>query len=98
MTKKKKMYANMRAAKERKRLEDPAPDYAPILPELRRKIEITDYDCGKEKHVIELFKTNRIDCFRVYVDGELWKKKIGFSNILAGIRKSMPRVLSERNI
>lgn len=92
MTKKQKMYANMRAAKERKRLESPPPNYPVILPDLRRKIEITDYDLGEVKHTLELFKTNRIDCFKVYVDGRLWKKKIGFSNILAGIRKCMPRL------
>lgn len=94
MTKKHKMYANMRAAKERKRLEGPPPERPPILPELRRKIIITNYDFGETTHVFELRKTNRIDCFNVFVDGKLWKQKIGFSNILAGLRKAMPPIKS----
>ena len=85
--------AAMRAAKERKRLAGDAPEYPPILPELRRTIIVIDYDSGAPvHHQIDLHKTNRIDQFRAVVDGIEWKKRIGFSGVLAGIRKSMPRV------
>ncbi|SUJ09868.1 hypothetical protein [Shewanella morhuae] len=66
------------------------------IPELRRVIEITDYDNGvPTTHTLELYKTNRIDCYRVIVDGKLWKERIGWSNILEGIRKALPRLSRE---
>ncbi|MFQ6372112.1 hypothetical protein [Shewanella sp. YIC-542] len=66
------------------------------IPELRRVIEITDYDNGiPTTHTLALYKTNRIDCYRVIVDGKLWKERIGWSNILAGIRKALPRLSRE---
>ena len=66
------------------------------IPELRRVIEITDYDSGEPiTHKLELYKTDRIDCYKVLVDGKLWKNRIGWSNILAGIRKALPRLTSE---
>jgi hypothetical protein len=43
-------------------------------------------------HQIDLYKTGRIDQFRAVVDGVEWKRRIGFSGVLAGIRKSMPRM------
>ena len=66
------------------------------IPELRRIIEITDYDSGEPiTHKLELYKTDRIDCYKVLVDGKLWKMRIGWSNILAGIRKALPRLARE---
>lgn len=88
----KEIYKKMREAKERKRLETDVPEYPIELPNLRRKIVITDFDFEKEEHVFEFYKTNRIDCYKVYVDGKLWKSKIGWSNILKGIRKFLPRL------
>ncbi|WP_341503694.1 hypothetical protein [Gallaecimonas sp. GXIMD4217] len=62
------------------------------LPELRRVLDVTDYDSGKAvTHRFELYRSNRIDCYDVYVDGRLWKKRIGWSRVLAGLRKAMPR-------
>jgi len=88
-------FATMRAAKVRKSLECDAPDYPAILPDLRRTIIIIDYDSGVPvHHQIDLHKTGRIDQYRAIVDGELWKKRIGFSGVLAGIRKSMPRIMA----
>lgn len=85
--------AVMRAAKERKRLAADPPDYPPILPDLRRTIIVIDYDSGAPvHHQIDLHRTNRIDQYRAVVDGQEWKRRIGFSGVLAGIRKSMPRV------
>lgn len=82
----------MRAGRERVRLAAPAPDYPAQLPELRRRMVIENFDFGHEIHVLEFFRTDRIDCFRVVVDGVEWKRRIGFSKALAGLRKSMPRV------
>lgn len=82
----------MRRGRERARIEGPAPDYPAILPDLRRRIVIEDWDFGHKVHVLELHRTNRVDCYRVVADGVEWKDRIGWSKILAGLRKSMPRV------
>jgi hypothetical protein len=73
-------------------------DHQPVwgIPKLWRVIEITDFDSGAPiVHKIELYKTDRIDYYDVYVDGAIWKKRIGWSQILAGIRKAMPRRVNE---
>lgn len=90
--------ANMRQCKEAKRLASPSPDYPVILPELRKRIIVENFDFGYEKQVMELHKTNRVDCYNVFIDGKLWKKDIGLSRILEWLRKSNPRLLSERNL
>ncbi len=82
----------MRRGRERARLDGPAPEYPPTLPELRRRLVVEDFDFGHSVHVLEFFRTDRIDCFRVVVDGKEWKRRIGWSQALAGLRKSMPRV------
>ena len=70
----------------------PAPDYPPVFPVLRRRIVITDYDFGERRHVIELYRTGRIDCYRVVADGVEWRARAGWSQVLAGIRRALPRV------
>lgn len=96
MYRKRKEYSNklkaMREAKERKRLESPAPDYPIELPKLRRRIIIIDYDFGKVVHQMDLYKTNRRDCYRAVADGKPWCDRIGWSRVVEGIRKSFPRV------
>ena len=82
----------MRRGRERNRLAGPAPDYPAQLPDLRRRIVIENFDFSHEIHVLEFFRSDRVDCFRVVVDGKEWKRRIGFSKALAGLRKSMPRV------
>lgn len=84
--------ANIRRARDAARMAEPAPDYPGTLPDLRRRMVIETFDFGHEIHVIEMFRSDRIDCFRVEVDGKPWKARIGWSQILAGLRKSMPRV------
>ena len=69
-------------------------DHQPVweIPEFRRVIEIIDFDSGEPiVHKLELYKTGRIDCYDVNVDGAIWEKRIGWNQILAGIRKAMPR-------
>lgn len=82
----------MREAKERIRAGSPAPNYPTILPDLRREVIIIDYDFGTVTHHIKLFKTGRVDCYRAVADGKLWKERIGWSRVLEGLRKSMPRI------
>ncbi|MBA1445852.1 MAG: hypothetical protein M3H12_18685 [Chromatiales bacterium] len=90
--------AKMRAAKERKRLTGECPEYPPDLPQLRRRIVIIDYDHGRSVHRLDLYRSDRIDCYDVSVDGQPWKQRIGWSRVLEGLRKSLPRVLSPRSL
>lgn len=90
--KQREQLARMREAKAQKRIDGDAPDYPAELPHLRRQIIIIDYDFGQREHRLDLYRTNRIDCYRVEVDGQPWKTRIGWSKLLEGLRKSMPRV------
>ena len=67
-------------------------------PPLRRRITIEDFD-GPEPstHIIELHRTTRIDTYRAVVDGRAWKARIGWSRVLDGLRKSLPRLASQRH-
>lgn len=84
--------ARMKAGKDAARMDRAAHDYPVALPELRREIIIIDHDFGEKIHRMMLYRTNRRDCYRVVADGVEWKKRVGWSKILAGLRKSMPRV------
>jgi hypothetical protein len=84
--------ARMRAGKAASRMARPAQDYLPDLPDLRRRIVITDYDFGERVHTLDLYRTDRVDCYRVHVDGHPWQARIGWSRTLAGLRKSLPRL------
>ena len=84
--------ARMKAGKAAARMARPTPDYPSVLPELRREIIIIDHDFGEQIHRLMLYRTNRVDCYRVVADGVEWKERIGWSKILAGLRKSMPRI------
>lgn len=91
----KETLAKMQAGRVASRMEKPAPDYQPALPDLRRRIVIEDWDFGHRVHVLECHRTSRRDCYRVTVDGKPWKDRIGWSKILEGLRKSLPRVGAE---
>ncbi|MFT6914733.1 MAG: serine protease inhibitor ecotin [Motiliproteus sp.] len=85
--------ASARAAKERKRLDEAIPADRIDLPDLRRVIEITDFDNGSPvTHRVGLYRSNRIDCYNVMIDGELWQQRIGWSRVLEGLRKALPRL------
>ena len=75
----------------------PAPDYPAVLPDLRMRITVERLDFGAESHVFELHKTSRVDVYDVTCDGRHWITA-GLSQVLAGIRKACPRVLSHRAI
>lgn len=87
-----KKYNAMRAARLRQIQESPAPDYPQTLPNLRRRIVVEDFDFGKVQHEINLYKTNRIDCYRIEIDGVVVAERIGWSRILEKIRKGFLRI------
>lgn len=82
----------MRAAKEQKRMIAGADAFRFDPPSLRRVIIVYDYDFGCRVHRIDLYRTNRIDCYRAEADGRPWKPRIGWTSVLDGLRKGMPRV------
>jgi hypothetical protein len=66
------------------------------LPMLRRRLIVIDYDSGEpQMHVVDLYRTRRVDSYRAVVDGREWKRA-GWSLVLDGLRRAMPRMLSER--
>lgn len=84
----------------------PRPDAAPEdqrtphwrPPDLRRRITIEDFDGDAPvTHVIELHRTSRIDCYRAIVNGVEWKPRVGWSRVLDGLRRAMPRLASARD-
>lgn len=87
--------ARARAAKERLRLEGEAPDYPPLLPLIRRRIIVEDYDHGDiVRHEFVLQRSNRIDCYYLDVDGVRLPGRYGWARILSLLRKAFPRTSS----
>ncbi len=82
----------MRDARECRRLEGVEPRYPRELPALRRTLIIIDNDFGRVEYRIDLYRTPRIDCYRAVADGVEWKRRVGWSNVLAGLRVKFPRV------
>lgn len=71
-------------------------------PKLRRRITIEDFDgVDTRVHVIELLRSNRIDSYRVVIDGRPWtprnQKTVGWSRVLDWVRKATPRLASPRH-
>lgn len=86
----------MRDGKARARMERPAHDRAPELPELRMRITVERFDAGQpSRHVFELLRSRRIDQYRVVVDGTPWRVT-GLAGVLEGLRKACPRLSSPR--
>lgn len=64
-------------------------------PKLRRRITIEDFDGPDTRtHVVELFRTSRIDSYRAMIDGREWRARVGWSRVLDGLRRAMPRLTS----
>lgn len=89
--------AAMRAAKERRRMDGEAPEYPAALPHLRRRVVVIDYDHGRVVHRFDLYRSDRIDCYDVSANGGELHRRVGWSRIVAGIRKLFPRVMSPRS-
>jgi len=85
-------YNAMRGARLTQIEEGPAQDYPRNLPEFRRRIIIEDLDFGSIRHEINLYKTSRIDCYRMEVDGIIIATRIGWAKVLEKARKSFLRV------
>lgn len=65
---------------------------------MRRRITIEDFDQGERVvHVIELHRTPRIDCYRAVIDGTEWNPRVGWSRVLDGLRRALPRLASSRH-
>lgn len=85
--------ANARAAQERKRLESGdvrEPAWSP--PELRRLVVIIDLDSGRPLiRMAQLWRGDRIDTYRVRTPRGESRRDVGWSRVLAAVRKGMPR-------
>jgi len=87
----------MRRGKDRARMAREPRGRPPELPNLRREVIVIDYDSGEPvTHTLHLYKTRRVDVYRIEADGKPWKC-CGWSTALAGLRKAYPRVPSPRS-
>ena len=88
--------AAMERGQEAARMARPEREAVPELPLLRRVVIVIDYDSGSPvEHRIEMFRTRRVDVYRTTADGQDWGCR-GWSAVLEGLRKSLPRRLSAR--
>lgn len=85
--------AAMRAAKERKRAEHAQPRPAPQQePALRRIVVVIDLDSGQPLiRMAQLWRSNRRDTYHVRTPRGSSKRAVGWSRVLASVRKAMPR-------
>lgn len=87
----------LRRGRDRANANKPARLYPPTLPDLRREVIVIDYDSGQPvTHTLHLFKTRRVDSYRIEADGKPWKV-CGWTTALEGLRKSYQRVPSPRS-
>lgn len=90
--------ARARQTRVENRLELPERNYPTELPALRRRIVVEDYDFGEAvRHEILLYKTSRIDSYRVVVDGQELQGKFGWARVLELVRKAFLRLTSPRS-
>lgn len=69
----------------------------PDLPLLRREVIVVDYDSGEPAtHTMHLYRTGRVDTYRIEADGKPWKRG-GWTKALEGLRKAYPRIPSPRS-
>ncbi len=87
-----KRLAAAREAQERKRLEGPAPEYPADLPGLRREVIVRDHDFANVEYRFELWRTNRVDCYKLVCDGNMIAERVGWARALEIIRKGFVRV------
>lgn len=89
--------AAMQRGRDAARMARPAKGRAPDLPELRREVIVIDYDTGQPvTHTLHLYRTGRVDTYRIEADGKPWRNG-GWSAALVGLRKAYPRVPSPRS-
>lgn len=85
--------ANAVAARARKRIQSPPQDYfdAPDYSKPVRKLVYTDLLSGASHEFVLYIHPQRIDQFRVILNGKVWRERIGWTHILAGLRKAAGR-------
>ena len=87
----------LRRGRDRANASKPERRYPPALPDLRREVIVVDYDSGQPvTHTLHLYRTRRVDTYRIEADGQPWKCG-GWTAALAGLRKAYPRVPSPRS-
>lgn len=88
----------MRRGKDRARMAREPRGRMPELPLLRREVIVIDFDSGVPvTHTLHLYRCGRIDQYRAEADGKPWKDRIGWSRVLAGLRKAYQRLPSPRS-
>lgn len=88
----------MRRGRERAALAREPRGRMPDLPLLRRELIVIDYDSGQPiTHTLHLYRCGRVDQYRAEADGRPWKERIGWSKVLAGLRKAYQRLPSPRS-
>lgn len=88
----------MKRGKERAAMAREPRGRMPELPLLRREVIVIDYDTGTPvTHTLHLYRTGRVDQYRAEADGQPWQARIGWSAVLAKLRKSFQRLPSPRS-
>jgi hypothetical protein len=86
---------NCHAAKERRRMADPAPDYLPEL-DYSSPVEswtFKDYRRNRVNKLVLFHSRRRRGCFRVVVNGEKeFSKCIGYDRLMRKVVKSLSRI------
>jgi len=81
------------AAKARKRMEKPSPDYPPI-PDYAAPVESIrhrNYRTGQIHDLVLFASRRRANAFRVIVNGREWKRSIGYDRLLRGLRSALAK-------
>ena len=84
---------NSVAAKDRRRLHAPPPEYFddPDYTQPVRRLLYEDLQTGAKHEFLLFISPHRIDQFRVLVNGKVWKERIGWSHVVAALRKAAGR-------
>lgn len=85
--------AQMHAAKARKRMAEPAPDYPPLL-DYDAPVEswtFKDYRRGNVRKLVLFHSRRRRGSFRVVVNGKEWSKCIGYDLLIRKTGKALCR-------
>jgi len=83
----------MHAAKARRRMEGPPPEYPPKI-DYSAPVEswtFRNYTTGKTHKLILFPSRRRLDAFRVLVNGREWTRGIGYDRLLRQTRKALAR-------
>lgn len=84
---------NCLAAKARKRMAGPAPDYPPDI-DYEAPVEswtFKNYLTGRINKLVLFHSRRRLGCFRVVANGREWTRCMGYDRLLRGTRKALAR-------